>query len=66
MLYLLIADLAQPSKCKISFPTHEAACFAFDKLQLIDMGSDDCIMNWINTPKDATEHWTREKLGAAI
>ena len=58
-------DLAEPSTCKLSFPSHEAACFAFDRLQKIDMGSDECVMNWFKTPKDAMKYWSREVVGAA-
>jgi len=58
-------DLAEPSSCKITFPSHEAACFAYDKLVEIDMGSDDCVMNWMRTPRDAMNYWTRRKVGAA-
>jgi len=53
-------DYARPTTCEINFPTHELAMFAFERLQGVDMGSDECIMNWRRTSRNAMDFWTRE------
>jgi len=53
-------DYAQPTSCEIHFPNHDFAMFAFERLQKVDMGSDECVMNWVRTPKNAMDFWTRE------
>jgi len=55
-------DYSEPKSCEIMFPSFEVAFHAFQKLQQVDMGSDDCVMNWIKTSDDAMGYWTR-KLG---
>jgi hypothetical protein len=51
--------------CEINFPSFEAALESYHKLQelgLVNNGDSSCKLNWLRTPKDAEQWWTR-KLG---
>lgn len=51
---------SEPSNCVLSFPTFETAYYAYQKLQTINFGSDECVMHWMKTPPNAMGYWTRE------
>lgn len=53
-------DFSEPSSCEIKFPTFEMAYHSFVKLQQVDMGSDECVLNWMKMPQNAMGYWTRE------
>lgn len=51
---------SEPSNCILSFPTFEIAYYAYQKLQNVNFGSDECVMHWMKTPPNAMGYWTRE------
>ena len=53
-------DYSEPASCEIKFPSHEVASFAYERLRNFDLGSDDLVINWMRTPRDAHLQWTRE------
>eukprot|EP00978_Attheya_sp_CCMP212_P001132 scaffold2345_cov51-Attheya_sp.AAC.4 len=53
-------DYSEPTSLEIRFASFEAASYAFQYLQQVDMGSADCALNWMKTPQTAMEYWTRE------
>jgi len=50
---------SQPRRCTINFPTFETAYHAYQELQTVDFGCDECKLNWMQTPNDSMEYWTR-------
>ena len=57
-----------PGSCEIMFPSFEVAHDAFCKLRVdLDLVKDDesCTINWLKTPPDALQYWTRE-LGGVV
>jgi hypothetical protein len=51
--------------CEIKFPSFEAALESYHKLSelgLVNNENSTCTLNWLRTPKDAEQWWTR-KLG---
>lgn len=51
---------AEATSCEISFPSFEVAHYAHQKLQTIDIDDDKFLINWIRTPHDAMDYWTRD------
>lgn len=51
---------SQPKNSVLSFPSYEVAHLAYEKLRIMDFGSEECTVNWMATPKDSMLHWTRK------
>lgn len=51
---------SEPSNCVLTFPTFETAYYAYQKLQDVNFGSEDCVMHWMKTPPNAMGYWTRD------
>jgi hypothetical protein len=51
-------DFAEAASCEIKFPSFEMANYAYHKLQELDI--EGCSLQWMRTPEDAMQYWTRE------
>lgn len=53
---------SQPTSCTLEFPSFEVADYAYQLMKKNDFWSNDCIINWMKTPKDAMRYWRRENI----
>ena len=63
-----VSKRSAPGSCEIMFPSFEVAHDAFCRLKKdLDFVKHDeeCTINWIRTPPDALQYWTRE-LGGVV
>lgn len=51
---------SQPRNLTLSFPSFEAAHYAYQHLKTLNFESEECTINWMPTPKNSMAYWTRE------